>query len=48
MVHEPWRREYFNMGKIEATFPEQVPRLLMNEGTKRRTVQDVSEGGRDP
>jgi hypothetical protein len=48
MVHEPWRREYFNMGKNEVDFPEQVPRLLPNKGTKRGTVQDVSEGGRDP
>jgi hypothetical protein len=36
------------MGTNEATFPEQVLRLLPNEGMKRGTVQDVSEGGRDP
>jgi hypothetical protein len=45
MVHEPWRREYFNMGTNEVVVFEQMQRLLPNEGTKRGTVQDGSEGG---
>jgi len=45
MVHEPWRREHLNMGTNEESFPEQVPRLLLNKRMKRGIVQDVSEGG---
>jgi hypothetical protein len=45
MVHEPWRRENFNMGPNEVDFSKQIPRLLPNKGTKRGTVQDGSEGG---
>jgi hypothetical protein len=45
MVHEPWRRKHFNMGTNEATFPEQIPRLLLNKGMERGTIQDVIEGG---
>jgi hypothetical protein len=45
MVHEPWMREYFNMGTNEAVFPKQIPGLLPNEVMKRGTIQDVLEGG---
>jgi hypothetical protein len=48
MVHEPWRRKHFNMGTNEAAFPEQIPRLLLNKGMKRGTIQYVTKGGQYP
>jgi hypothetical protein len=45
MVYELRRRENFNMGTDEETFPEQVPRLLPKKRTKGGIVQNVSKGG---
>jgi len=48
MVHEPWRGKHLNMDANEADFPAQIPRLLLNKGTKRGIFQNVTEGGRVP
>jgi hypothetical protein len=48
MVHEPWRGKHFNVDTNEASFPAQIPRLLLNKGMKRGTVQNFTEGEQDP